>query len=124
MNKAILLLGPTGSGKSPLGDELEANGLNGRRCLHFDFGRRLRRAAEGRPATLDAGGIRPGETRPSSPCVWSIPDDQAKGKPGMRSSPLPRPPGHKLAFDGEGTRVSRGRAADHDGIAPSLPGDA
>ena len=40
--KAILLLGATGAGKSPLGDVLEARGLGGRRCVHFDFGRRLR----------------------------------------------------------------------------------
>jgi adenylate kinase family enzyme len=39
---AILLLGPTGSGKTPLGSELEARGLWGRRCVHFDFGENLR----------------------------------------------------------------------------------
>ncbi len=43
---ALLLLGPTGVGKTPLGDLLEARGLLGRRCLHFDFGAELRRAAE------------------------------------------------------------------------------
>jgi prepilin-type N-terminal cleavage/methylation domain-containing protein len=42
-NPALLLLGPTGSGKSPLGDLLEERGLAGRRCLHFDFGEQLRR---------------------------------------------------------------------------------
>jgi adenylate kinase family enzyme len=42
---ALLLLGPTGSGKSPLGDRLEAAGLRGRPCLHFDFGSHLRRGA-------------------------------------------------------------------------------
>jgi adenylate kinase len=42
---AILLLGPTGSGKSPLGDLLERSGLWGRRCAHFDFGANLRAAA-------------------------------------------------------------------------------
>lgn len=48
---AILLIGPTGSGKSPLGDALEAAGLHGRRCAHFDFGAQLRRIdATGRPA--------------------------------------------------------------------------
>ena len=42
---ALLLLGPTGSGKTPLGDEIERRGLYGRRCLHFDFGASLRAAA-------------------------------------------------------------------------------
>lgn len=42
---SVLLIGPTGSGKSPLGAYLERRGLFGRRCLHFDFGENLRRAA-------------------------------------------------------------------------------
>lgn len=52
---AILLIGPTGSGKSPLGDLLEQEGLGGRRCLHFDFGGRLRTVADepGPPAGFD-----------------------------------------------------------------------
>ena len=51
--KAILLVGPTGSGKTPLGDLLEAKGLWGRRCAHFDFGANLRRCAAGEgPAGL------------------------------------------------------------------------
>ena len=44
---AILLVGPTGSGKTPLGDYLEKHGLAGRRCVHFDFGAQLRRTAHG-----------------------------------------------------------------------------
>ncbi len=40
--EAILLLGPTGVGKTPLGDLLEKEGLGGRRCFHFDFGAQLR----------------------------------------------------------------------------------
>lgn len=43
-NDAILLLGPTGSGKSPLGEHLAKHGYSGRRCMHFDFGEHLRRA--------------------------------------------------------------------------------
>jgi len=39
----ILLLGPTGAGKSPLGDHIEARGLWGRSFRHFDFGENLRR---------------------------------------------------------------------------------
>ncbi len=45
--QGILLLGPTGVGKSPLGDLLEEKGLWGRRFLHFDFGRELRAIARG-----------------------------------------------------------------------------
>jgi len=40
-----LLLGPTGSGKTPLGRALEKNGYEGRRCVHFDFGANLREVA-------------------------------------------------------------------------------
>ncbi len=43
---ALLLLGPTGAGKTPLGDLLQARGLGSRRCLHFDFGANLRRLVE------------------------------------------------------------------------------
>jgi adenylate kinase len=43
---AILLLGPTGSGKTPLGELIEARGLGGARCLHFDFGANLRQLVE------------------------------------------------------------------------------
>jgi len=40
--RAALLLGPTGSGKTPLGAILEERGLWGTRCRHFDFGAQLR----------------------------------------------------------------------------------
>ncbi len=49
--KAILLVGPTGSGKTPLGQHLEAEGICGRPCIHFDFGNALR-AAAGNPVGL------------------------------------------------------------------------
>jgi len=42
---SLLLVGPTGSGKTPLGDELERRGFLGRRCIHFDFGSNLRAIA-------------------------------------------------------------------------------
>jgi adenylate kinase family enzyme len=45
MNKvktAILLLGPTGAGKTPLGNAMEQKGINGALCAHSDFGKYLR----------------------------------------------------------------------------------
>jgi adenylate kinase family enzyme len=45
--EAILLLGPTGSGKTPLGDHLERASLWNRRCHHFDFGANLRAVVAG-----------------------------------------------------------------------------
>lgn len=44
---ALLLLGSTGSGKTPMGDSLAEKGLCGRRCHHFDFGENLRQIASG-----------------------------------------------------------------------------
>jgi len=40
--RAILLVGPTGSGKTPLGRLLDLRGLKGQRCIHFDFGNAMR----------------------------------------------------------------------------------
>lgn len=50
--ESLLILGPTGSGKTPLGNQMETSGLHGRRCLHFDFGDALRTLAcsEGIPS--------------------------------------------------------------------------
>ena len=45
--QAVLIVGPTGAGKSPLGDHLARHGWHGRRCAHFDFGRNLRAVADG-----------------------------------------------------------------------------
>jgi len=39
---AILLIGPTGAGKSPLGELLVRNGLSGKKAYHLDFGAELR----------------------------------------------------------------------------------
>lgn len=50
---SILILRPTGSGKTPLGNCIERHGLKGSRCVHLDFGHELRCIA-GSPA-------RPGE---------------------------------------------------------------
>ncbi len=44
--QGILLLGPTGSGKSPLGDRIETAGLGERQFRHFDFGAKLRRVVD------------------------------------------------------------------------------
>ena len=41
---SILLLGPTGVGKSPLGDAIGCRGLFDRKCHHLDFGAELRSA--------------------------------------------------------------------------------
>jgi adenylate kinase len=40
--RSLLLIGPTGAGKTPLGNLMEERGFNGGRCLHFDFGHQLR----------------------------------------------------------------------------------
>ena len=42
--RALLLLGPTGVGKTPLGEVIEKRGLWQMRCAHFDFGMNLREA--------------------------------------------------------------------------------
>jgi adenylate kinase family enzyme len=44
-HEALLLLGPTGSGKTPLGQVLAERGINTRPCAHFDFGDNLRTVA-------------------------------------------------------------------------------
>ena len=55
---AILLIGPTGSGKTPLGQYIEANGIFNRRFAHFDFGELLRQIATGkRDCNLPASDI-------------------------------------------------------------------
>ena len=51
--RALLLLGPTGSSKTPLGQLIEQRGLWQTRCLHFDFGANLRQiVAQDRPDEL------------------------------------------------------------------------
>lgn len=45
MHNAILIIGPTGSGKTPLGNTLERRGLWNQHCVHFDFGHQLRLTA-------------------------------------------------------------------------------
>jgi adenylate kinase family enzyme len=44
--KSLLLIGPTGAGKTPLGEELEKRGLFGKKVHHFDFGKNLRMVAQ------------------------------------------------------------------------------
>jgi adenylate kinase family enzyme len=51
---SVLLVGPTGSGKTPLGRELERRGWRGRPCAHFDFGANLRAVASA-PAASPLG---------------------------------------------------------------------
>lgn len=45
---AVLLIGPTASGKTPLGELIARNGINGVTCHHFDFGAELRNIASGK----------------------------------------------------------------------------
>ncbi|MHC4177011.1 MAG: nucleoside monophosphate kinase [Planctomycetota bacterium] len=45
-HRAVVLLGPTGSGKTPLGNVIQERGLWRARCLHFDFGANLREVVE------------------------------------------------------------------------------
>jgi adenylate kinase len=56
--RAMLLLGPTGSGKTPLGQMLETHGWHGQPCWHFDFGQHLRQAVAVGP---DGGLVTPEE---------------------------------------------------------------
>jgi adenylate kinase family enzyme len=51
---AILLIGPTGAGKTPLGELLDREGLWDRRCCHFDFGDRMRRIVAGTDGAVAA----------------------------------------------------------------------
>lgn len=44
---AILLIGPTGSGKTPLGEYIATHGIFQNRFAHFDFGEMLRQTAAG-----------------------------------------------------------------------------
>ncbi len=55
-SEAILLVGPTGAGKTPLGKALQKHGFRGRRSVHFDFGANLREVAalKRRPAGFAA----------------------------------------------------------------------
>jgi adenylate kinase family enzyme len=57
--QALLIIGPAGSGKTPLGDALQRRGLWGMTCLHFDFGRTLRRVAadQDRPPRLSGADV-------------------------------------------------------------------
>ena len=61
---AILLVGHSNAGKSPLGALLEARSaeLRVRRWLHLDFGERLRATVAG---ALDAGPLRRGDVVPA-----------------------------------------------------------
>jgi adenylate kinase len=60
--EGIVLLGPTGSGKTPLGQLMAERGIWGRRCVHFDFGALLRRIA-----FLEASAHQPHPLSPSGP---------------------------------------------------------
>jgi adenylate kinase family enzyme len=44
-HKALLLIGPTGAGKTPLGEYLQRHAFWDIPCIHFDFGQQLREVA-------------------------------------------------------------------------------
>ncbi len=50
--KAVHIIGPTGAGKSPLGEALERTKPFGRNWFHFDFGAQLRKVAKEGPSEL------------------------------------------------------------------------
>jgi adenylate kinase len=52
----MLLLGPTGSGKTPLGQLIEERGLWDFKWVHFDFGAQMRKIAAGEPIGTSFGG--------------------------------------------------------------------
>jgi len=52
--RGVLLVGPTGSGKTPVGELLQQRGLWGHACAHFDFGENLRACAYGGDAEAAA----------------------------------------------------------------------
>ena len=53
---AILLIGPTGSGKTPLGQALQHAGFSGRKVYHFDFGEHLRKASSSKSTIYGLSG--------------------------------------------------------------------
>jgi adenylate kinase len=57
---ALLLIGPTGVGKTPLGEYAEKHGVHGQRCAHFDFGAALRQADS---AETPTGALTPGDVK-------------------------------------------------------------
>ena len=60
---AALLVGPTGAGKTPYGEHVEAHGFCGRRCVstcvHLDFGQQLRAAVSTDGSGSGSGGVAP-----------------------------------------------------------------
>ena len=54
--QALLILGPTGSGKTPLGEYIARHGIKGHKYVHFDFSAELQRISKTRhsPISLDA----------------------------------------------------------------------
>ena len=55
--KAILIIGATGTGKTPFGEQLETQKLWNNRSRHFDFGEQLRNAVLEKPEILEENEI-------------------------------------------------------------------
>ncbi|MFC1753714.1 nucleoside monophosphate kinase [Thermoproteota archaeon] len=53
MGEALLIIGPTGAGKTPLGELIQERGYRGRKVCHVDFGAELRKAAAGQNPAFD-----------------------------------------------------------------------
>jgi adenylate kinase family enzyme len=107
-------VGPTGSGKSPLGNHLAGHGWNGRRCDHFDFGDRLREVARGRVRgfasdevafvgdVLQTGALLENETFHLAERILRAFLDACRMRPGdlLVMNGLPRHPSQATAVDG------------------------
>ncbi|MBC7348418.1 MAG: nucleoside monophosphate kinase [Candidatus Aminicenantes bacterium] len=87
--KAFLIVGPPGSGKSPLGDYLEKQSLPGKRFWHFDFGRLLREIIQSdKPEKNEAGTAETGTGTSASQVEAFSPAELARVRQSLQTSSL------------------------------------
>ncbi|MGQ9800982.1 MAG: nucleoside monophosphate kinase [Candidatus Saccharicenans sp.] len=87
--KAFLIIGPPGSGKSPLGDYLEKQSLPGKRFWHFDFGRLLREITRLENAGKnEASTVEPGPQASASQVEAFSPAELARVRQSLQTSSL------------------------------------